>query len=323
MDRFPGFFRFAWRTKIKTLGLFLWKHHRGKLICSLVGLLSGLRLFGLIFGLLFGYLIDTIIEHYRLQKEVKHFEGGGKLSHTPAGRVAAATICALETAASAKRAVFATRAAPAENRPSARRASSTEKAPSAKKGEERKRIEADSEGGSLDSQEVELVKRQIIRNFALSASGTEAVRAVNPAKAGGEGREVFEALLDSKIAFEDSSEQFALMQTLFESASLFGPVPGETRELIEGVTKAFGISPETARMADLMYRSRDTESYRILGLEPEAPAGEIKRVYRALAVQFHPDSLHSLEPHQRKAAEEAFLKIRNAYESIMKEHSRG
>ncbi|MFO7848692.1 MAG: J domain-containing protein [Spirochaetia bacterium] len=295
MGRSHGFPRFPGQTKIKAPGLYLLRHHKGKIIGSLVGLLTGLRLFGFFFGLLFGYLVDTILEHYRLQKEVELFEGEGTLTQTPAGRVAASTICALETAASAKKA-----------------------AAGRDRGEGK---EEDKEGGKLDAQEIELVKRQIELNFALSASGTAAVKAVSPGKAGREDGEVLEALLHSGIRFEDSSEQFALMQTLFESASLFGPIPGETRELIERMREAFGISPETARMTDLMYGSRDTESYRILGLEPDAPAHEIKRVYRALAVQFHPDSLHSLEPHQRKTAAEAFLKIRSAYESIMKEHS--
>lgn len=67
----------------------------------------------------------------------------------------------------------------------------------------------------------------------------------------------------------------------------------------------------------------DLENYRILGVDPDASTDEIKRVYRALAVQFHPDSLHHLDEKQRKTAEEAFIKIREAYESIMKEHLNG
>ncbi|MFO7850388.1 MAG: DnaJ domain-containing protein [Spirochaetia bacterium] len=307
MERYFGLKKIKINT-LKTFGRRLFTYHRGKIIGSLVGLLTGLRLFGLLFGLLFGSLVDTIIEHYRLQREVELFEGKGKLSKTPAGRVAAAAICALETADSAKRTITGLDAYGTAADGAGGGTNSAGRKPDSAVG---------VAAGILDAQEVELVKRQIARNFALSASGKQAVKAVRP---GGSGGEVFEALMSSEISFDDVSEQFALMQSLFESASLFGPVPRETRELIERIREAFGVSPETARFADLIYSSRDTESYRILGLQPGAPESEIKRVYRELAVQFHPDSLHSLEPHQRKTAEEAFLKIRRAYESIMKGH---
>ena len=46
---------------------------------------------------------------------------------------------------------------------------------------------------------------------------------------------------------------------------------------------------------------------------------EIKRVYRTLAAQFHPDSLHNLSNAQKEAATEAFVRISEAYKSILGE----
>lgn len=56
--------------------------------------------------------------------------------------------------------------------------------------------------------------------------------------------------------------------------------------------------------------------YRLLGLEPGAPLELVRKTYRALAAQFHPDTGAPLSAEQRKASEEAFLRIRAAYERI-------
>jgi hypothetical protein len=63
------------------------------------------------------------------------------------------------------------------------------------------------------------------------------------------------------------------------------------------------------------------EDYRILGLKPGANLAEVRRVYKNLASQFHPDTGIYLSESQRKSSGEAFLKIREAHDRIIK--SRG
>ena len=53
------------------------------------------------------------------------------------------------------------------------------------------------------------------------------------------------------------------------------------------------------------------DPYRILGISPEADDDEVKRAYRRLAKQYHPDV------NKEAGAEEKFKKIQNAYETIM------
>lgn len=57
--------------------------------------------------------------------------------------------------------------------------------------------------------------------------------------------------------------------------------------------------------------------YRLLGLEPGASEALVRKTYRALAAQFHPDTGAPLSEEQRKVSEEAFLRIRAAYERII------
>lgn len=59
------------------------------------------------------------------------------------------------------------------------------------------------------------------------------------------------------------------------------------------------------------------DDYRILGLKPEASLTEVRRVYKNLAAQFHPDTGKYLSVEQRKTSEEAFLRIREAHDRIM------
>ena len=61
------------------------------------------------------------------------------------------------------------------------------------------------------------------------------------------------------------------------------------------------------------------EAYRILGVSKRAATGEVKRVYHRLAAQFHPDAGSDLEIDQRRLSEEAFIRIQNAYNTIMAE----
>jgi len=58
--------------------------------------------------------------------------------------------------------------------------------------------------------------------------------------------------------------------------------------------------------------SRETEYYDILGVSPNATQKEIKKAYRKLALQWHPDK----NKDDKEKAEEMFQKISNAYEVL-------
>ncbi len=64
-------------------------------------------------------------------------------------------------------------------------------------------------------------------------------------------------------------------------------------------------------------RSADETAWEILGLKPGASAEEVKRVFRVLASQFHPDGAAALSEIQRRETEEAFRRIRRAYDDCI------
>ncbi len=67
------------------------------------------------------------------------------------------------------------------------------------------------------------------------------------------------------------------------------------------------------------YRSLDPHACRILGVSPNCALDDVKRAYRALAAQFHPDAGAGLDPAQRQQAEQAYLTIQAAYQGLLRE----
>lgn len=59
-----------------------------------------------------------------------------------------------------------------------------------------------------------------------------------------------------------------------------------------------------------------TDPYRVLGLTSSASEEEIKKAYRTLCKQYHPD-IHAGKPDE-KEAEKRFLEVQSAYQEIMR-----
>ena len=60
------------------------------------------------------------------------------------------------------------------------------------------------------------------------------------------------------------------------------------------------------------------QAYKVLGISPDATDDEVKKAYRKMALQHHPDKVASLGEDIRKAAEQKFKEIGEAKELIFK-----
>lgn len=68
------------------------------------------------------------------------------------------------------------------------------------------------------------------------------------------------------------------------------------------------------------YRSHSLDDdYKILEVAPSATDDEVKKAYRTLAKKYHPDRVAHLGDDMRKAAEEKFSRLGQAYDNIKKD----
>lgn len=91
--------------------------------------------------------------------------------------------------------------------------------------------------------------------------------------------------------------------------------------LLRKIAEIWGIDPEAVG-GIRTEQSGEEGPWEILGLRQGASMDEVKRVFRILASQFHPDGGAVLSVIQRRETEEAFKRIRNAYDECMRSFTR-
>ncbi|MCQ2375509.1 MAG: TerB family tellurite resistance protein [Salinivirgaceae bacterium] len=123
----------------------------------------------------------------------------------------------------------------------------------------------------------------------------------------------------------DYSSRLQLLHFLFGIAAADREIAPSEVAVIERIASSMGISAADYRSIKAMFiveAQKTTENaYNILGLTPNATNDEIKKAYRKMAVENHPDKVAYLGEDVQKAAKEKFQKIQEAYESIKKERN--
>lgn len=62
--------------------------------------------------------------------------------------------------------------------------------------------------------------------------------------------------------------------------------------------------------------------YDVLGLQPSCSLQDIRKAYKCIALQNHPDKLHNVEDNTRKACEERFKNATVAYHILLEQHGK-
>ena len=119
--------------------------------------------------------------------------------------------------------------------------------------------------------------------------------------------------------FMDYSARLQLMHYLFGIALADGNADESEVEIIEQIAMAMGLGATDFQSIKAMF-VKDTESaYKILGIPANVTDEELKTAYREMAKKYHPDKVSHLGEDVKKAAEEKFMKVNEAYETIKKE----
>ena len=116
------------------------------------------------------------------------------------------------------------------------------------------------------------------------------------------------------------SSKLQLIDYLFGIANAKGSVLTIELNLIEAISRNMGVSTSDFNSIKSMFVKADADSaYKILGISPSATDDEVKKAYRKMAVENHPDKVAYLGEDVQRAAKEKFQKINEAYEAIKKQ----
>ncbi len=147
-------------------------------------------------------------------------------------------------------------------------------------------------------------------------------------------RRVFDLARQDTAGFEVYASQIArmfrdrpsvledILDGLFEIAKADGVLHPHELAFLERVAEIFGFAPGEFRRIRASHFGPDAEDpYAILGVDRAAPDEEIKRTYRLLVRENHPDSLiaRGVPPEFIRLANDKLAAINGAYERIQKE----
>ena len=171
--------------------------------------------------------------------------------------------------------------------------------------------------GKVTKGELEYVKKFFVRSF-----GVEAAK---------EAMLMLRDLLRQHIPIDDVCRQIRLnmdrstrLQLLnFLCGIAYVDKPKHKSEylLLEDIAKKLGLTYEEFKAACSMYVEDVDWAYEMLEITKNATDEEIKKAYKKMAIKLHPDKIEYLGEDFKKAANEKFQKLNQAYEKIKKERN--
>lgn len=173
--------------------------------------------------------------------------------------------------------------------------------------------------GIARESEMSIVRRILVSNFG-RAEADEAMSILN--------RLLVQEIDETEVARQidrnmNYSSKLELLHLLFQIAYADGEVNYQELALLQRIAGIFGISHMDFNAIRAPYtRQNDAGwAYKALGITSAASDDEIKSAYRKMAMKYHPDKLSGLGEDVRKAGEEKFRAVKDAYDFLKKERN--
>ena len=114
------------------------------------------------------------------------------------------------------------------------------------------------------------------------------------------------------------SERLLLLDALYELALVDGGLHRLEGEAIKRISSALGIPDSDRRAIAAIHLGTHASAYDVLGVPPEIPDDELRRTYRRLAAEHHPDRVSHLGEGAVEVATRRFREINEAWEQVRK-----
>ncbi|MGB8491306.1 MAG: TerB family tellurite resistance protein [Bacteroidales bacterium] len=119
----------------------------------------------------------------------------------------------------------------------------------------------------------------------------------------------------------DYSSRLQLLHVLFNLSLADGSLHPAEIGAIEMMSGYLGIARADYLSIRNMFVPETDSAYKILEIDRSATGEEVKKAYRKMAMKYHPDKVSHLGEEFRKAADEKFKAVNEAYEKIKKERN--
>lgn len=169
--------------------------------------------------------------------------------------------------------------------------------------------------GKVYKSELDYVKNYFVRSFGENAAAEAIMMLRDLLKQEIDIREV-SLQVKSRL---DYSSRLQMMHFLYGVAYSDGRIPANELDVLSKIASWLGLSEKDTVSIRAMFVPDTEAAYKILEISPSATNDEVKKAYRTMAMKYHPDKVSYLGEDFRKAADEKFKKLNEAYETIKKE----
>ncbi len=175
--------------------------------------------------------------------------------------------------------------------------------------------------GVVTKEEIHAFDRFVREELGLSTEERKIVAQIfNEAKNSAQDPMDFARQFRQLIGYQPEVLQ-TMVHLLFRIAMADGKFHPKEEQFIRQVAEIFGLSPNEYDQIRALFVKFDHHAYQVLGLTPQASVEEIKRTYKKMVNQYHPDRLiaKGVPEDFIQIANEKMAEINNAYEQIRKE----